>query len=165
MHVFHLYFFAATTLLMDQMKIQKQSSLLRQESTFMCMEIWMKMAFMKVAFWVCIFMLIDAEWNQFNCQTHSLCSPSSTIKSVAKISPIIIMLINRVSVPTKPLLAGIANYKTFYIANFFCMVDLRWQESLLAVLDFCYTEFLLSQTLSAVHVQFSPLSYPLTAGH
>lgn len=49
-HIFHLYYIAVITLLMDQMKIQKQSSPLRQESTCMCMEIWMKMAFMKVFF-------------------------------------------------------------------------------------------------------------------
>lgn len=84
----------------------------------------MKMAFMKVFSLICEFMLIHADSNQFICQTWSQFFPSSTTKSVAKITPIIIVLINRVSAPAKLVLAGIANYKIFYIVSFSCWQDL-----------------------------------------
>lgn len=44
---------------------------------------------------ICEFMLIHADSNQFICQTCSQFFLSSTTKSVAKITPIIIVLINR----------------------------------------------------------------------
>lgn len=84
----------------------------------------MKMAFMKVFFLICEFMLIHADSNQFVCQTRSQFFPSSTTKSVAKITSIIIVLINRVSAPAKLLLAGIANYKIFYVVSFSYWQDL-----------------------------------------